>query len=644
MEFVATSLRLEAGDTVRIPPAGPEVTIEGMVRRPAIYELHGEKTLAEVLELAGGVLPSGTFRHVDVERLQAHENRTMLRLDIPETNNEASIRAALDNFQIQDGDKVKISPILPFPDKTVYLDGHVSRPGKFAYQDGMKVTDLIKSYKDLLPEPYQAHAEVIRLQSPDYAPEIISFNLGEAMSGNDQDITLKPFDTVRIFGRFDFEDQPIITVTGEVRDPGDHVTNGATTLRDAIYLAGGATSSALLTDAQVFRKTADGKIEVVSVDLAKALSGDPTQNILLGSKDRIFVQKNLSHTDPAMVTITGEVGRPGKYPLGADMTAATLVRLAGGLRRGAYAKDADLTRYEVEQGKKMVSEHIDVPIAEALANAPDADVRLRDGDVLAIRQLPGWKDLGSTIELTGEVVHPGTYGIQEGERLSSIIQRAGGFRSDAYPYGGVYQRIEIKQLEEKNRANLIQTVQSQAADVKLAAEHTGDDPLAKAAILQQYEATMQSLQNTAPTGRLVVHLSSNIKHWAGTPADIQVRMGDRLFIPKKPNIVLVDGAVYNPTGITYKPGRNAGWYLTQGGGPTSMADKKAMFVIRADGSVTGGKGGLFTGGLESAALQPGDMVVVPEKIYSQSHLWQNTVQAAQVMASVAIAVSYASNF
>ena len=209
--------RLQAGDTIQVPPLKGQVTIEGMVRRPAIYELNGEKGLAEVLELAGGVLPSGTLRHVDVERVESHEGRTMLRLDIPETNSDASVNKALETFVVQDGDKIKITPILPYADKTVYLDGHVSRPGKFAYTDGMKVTDLIKSYKDVLPEPSISHAEIIRLSQPDFAPEVLTFNLGDALAGKDQDLVLKPFDIVRVFGRFDFEDPPVITVTGEVQ-------------------------------------------------------------------------------------------------------------------------------------------------------------------------------------------------------------------------------------------------------------------------------------------------------------------------------------------------------------------------------------------------------------------------------------------
>jgi protein involved in polysaccharide export with SLBB domain len=636
--------RLQAGDTIQVPPLKGQVTIEGMVRRPAIYELNGEKGLAEVLELAGGVLPSGTLRHVDVERVESHEDRTMLRLDIPETDSDASVNKALEDFTVQDGDKIKITPILPYADKTVYLDGHVSRPGKFAYTDGMKVTDLIKSYKDVLPEPSITHAEIIRLSQPDFAPEVLTFNLGDALAGKDQDLVLKPFDIVRVFGRFDFEDPPVITVTGEVRDPGDHLTNGVAHLRDAVYLAGGTTRDALLTDAQVFRKTSDGKLEVINVNLGKALEGDAKDNIELEPKDRVFIHRDLNKLDPPTVAIEGEVARPGKYPLGNDMTAAGLVRLAGGFKRGAYTGEADLTRYEIEQGSKVVTDHVAVPIAKAMADEPDADVRLRDGDVLAIKQLTGWKDVGAMITVSGEVVHPGTYGIQEGERLSSIMQRAGGFRPDAYPYGAVFERQQIRDMEAKNRADLLDRVQSEGADIKSIPEQNQQDQLAKQAAVEQYQVTLQKLQNAPPQGRMVIHISSNLKHWMNTTSDVQVRSGDTIYVPKRPSVVLVDGAVYNPTGVTFKPGKSAGWYLSQAGGPTGTANKRGVFVIRADGSVAGGSSGLFGGGAESAAMQPGDMVVVPEKIFTISRAWQNTATAAQIVTAIAISASYAKSF
>ena len=629
---------LQSGDTILVPPVGREITVEGMVRRPGVYELAGEKDLSEVLELAGGVLPSGTLRHVDVERVQAHENRTMLRVDMSETNDGTNATAALDSFTVQDGDDIKISPILPFAEKTVYLDGHVFRPGKYAYRDGMKVTDLVRSYSDLLPEPYKQHAEIIRLNPPELRPEIIDFNLGDALAGKEQDLVLKPFDTLRIFGRFDFENLPIVTVTGEVRDPGDHVTNGATYLRDAIFLAGNTTPDAETDDVQVFRKTADGKLQVISANLSRALAGDAHENVLLQPQDRVFVHKNVQRLDPPTVEIAGEVARPGKYLLGADMTATQLVQLAGGVRRSAYLETAELTRYSVVQGKNVEGDHIPFRLGAALGGEADTDIRLHAGDVLTVKQMPGWKEIGATVTLDGAVVNPGTYGIQEGERLSDLIARAGGFRPDAYPYGAIFERAEIRELEERNRAQLIaQTKQ----------EGTGlagiDNPLDKEASLTQWRDTLQKLQTLPPVGRMVIHIS-NDKSWIHTQADVQLRKGDAIYVPKKPNFVMVQGAVYNQTAMAFRSGKSASWYLQQAGGATSAADKKNIFIVRANGTVAGGSKGLFSGGALDSAMQPGDMIVVPNKAIGGGFKWKETLQVAQLVSAVGIAVQVARGF
>jgi protein involved in polysaccharide export with SLBB domain len=631
--------RLESGDTILVPPVGQEVTIEGMVRRPGIYELASEKNLSKVLELAGGVLPSGTLRHVDVERVQAHENRTMLRVDMPESNNSASVTAVLDNFSVQDGDDIKISPILPFAEKTVYLDGHVFRPGKYAYRDGMTVGDLIRSYRDLLPEPYKQHAEIIRLGGPDLKPEIISFNLGEALAGKTDNLALKPFDTVRVFGRFDFEDAPLVTVTGEVRDPGDHITNGATYLRDAIFLAGNTTPDAETNDVQVFRKTRDGKLQVLSADLRKAIDGDSHENILLQPQDRVFVHKNVQRLDPATVEIAGDVARPGKYPLGTEMTATELVRLAGGVRRSAYVELAELTRYSIEQGNKVDTEHIPFRLGAALSGEADTDMRLHPGDVLTVKQTTGWKDIGATVTLDGAVVHPGTYGIREGERLSDLIARTGGFRAEAYPYGAIFERVEIRELEEKNRAQLI----SQAKQEGTGLGGALDDPLGKDASLLQWRDTVEKLETTPAVGRMVIHIS-NGKAWIHTAADVQLRNGDSIYIPKKPNFVMIQGAVYNQTAISFRPGKSASWYLHQAGGATSTGDKKNIFIVRANGTVAGGSKGLFSGGALDAPMQPGDMIVVPSKALGGGFKWRETLQVAQLVSAVGIAVQVARGF
>src|SRR5216683_5869383 len=160
--------RLENGDSLLVPPLGSVVKVDGMVRRPALYELHGEKTLEDTLDLAGGILPAAALRHIEVQRLVAHEKRTMLSVEIGETSDPDAIRSQLRNFSVQDADEIHIFPIAPYNSGSIYLEGHVLRPGRYSYKPEMKLTDLVSTYADLLPEPSTRYAEIIRLHAPDY--------------------------------------------------------------------------------------------------------------------------------------------------------------------------------------------------------------------------------------------------------------------------------------------------------------------------------------------------------------------------------------------------------------------------------------------------------------------------------------------
>lgn len=202
--------RLENGDSLRVPPLGPTVTVEGMVRRPATYELHGESSLNEVLELAGGILPAAALQHIEVQRMEAHTLRTMLSLDLGEAVDKDSLRAAFEKFHVQDDDVIHIFPIAPYNSEAVYLEGHVLRPGRYSYRPGMKLTDLVPTYNDLLPEPADQYAEIVRIASPDFHPIVKSFDLAEALKHPESAPTLEPLDTVRIFGRYDLEASPEI--------------------------------------------------------------------------------------------------------------------------------------------------------------------------------------------------------------------------------------------------------------------------------------------------------------------------------------------------------------------------------------------------------------------------------------------------
>ena len=536
-------VHIESGDSILVPPAGPQVTVAGKVRRPAIYELRREQTLDQVLDLAGGVPVSGELSRIKVERTVAHERKEMLSVNVGGAANTAAWQDAFSRFQVQDGDVITVAPILPYSNRTVYLQGHVFRPGKYPYKDGLKVTDLVGSFDDLLPEPAD-RAEIIRLHPPDFAPEVIPFNLRNVLAKTVPVPSLEPFDTVRIFGRYE--------------------------------------------------------------------------------------------TDAPKVSIYGEVLRPGEYPLAEKMTAADLLRLAGGFKRGAYRQTADLTSYSVIDGDHVDLEHREVNIERALAGEADTDVLLKPGDVLTIRQIGGWIDIGGAITVTGEVMHPGRYGIERGERLSSILKRAGGFSSEAYPYAAILDRAAVREAAAKSREEMVSRIQEQGV--------TGPR-VETIASQRERQQLVNRLKQIQPSGRMLIHISPQVAKWENTITDVEVRPGDSLYIPKKPNFVMIAGQVYNPAAITFSPGKHAGWYLKQAGGPTSLANKKDIFVVRANGTVVGrGSGEWWSGSVLSAVLQPGDTIFVPEKGAGSNAIFKNLSQSIQLLSGAAVAVSVIRTF
>jgi protein involved in polysaccharide export with SLBB domain len=339
------------------------------------------------------------------------------------------------------------------------------------------------------------------------------------------------------------------------------------------------------------------------------------------------------------VPLQGEVLLPGQYPLPEGLTAAQLVRMAGGFTRSALLESADLTSYDVVHGEKIVSRRSSLDIGRAVKDKDSAaDAQLKPGDILTIHQLSGWSDIGASVRVKGEVTYSGTYGIQDGERLSSVLKRAGGFRPGAYPSGAILLRNQVRELEEKSRTELIHQLETTPPSAMLSPSVTGQEGIGTLQlIIAQQKEVVQQLKTQPPTGRLVIKINSDIATWENTPADIELRSGDVLTIPKKPSFVLVTGQVYNSAALTFVPGKTAGWYLSHAGGPTNMANKKEIFVIRANGSVVGrDSAGWYANNVLEARMQPGDIVVVPQKIIGGSNVWRNMLATAQVAANIAI--------
>jgi protein involved in polysaccharide export with SLBB domain len=321
-----------------------------------------------------------------------------------------------------------------------------------------------------------------------------------------------------------------------------------------------------------------------------------------------------------------------------------LIAAAGGMRRTADKGSADLTSYAVGDAEHASTQSRRIELSAALAGDEHENAALREGDVLTVRQNPGWNDVAASATVKGEVQHPGSFGIRPGEKLSSLLARAGGFNPQAYPYGAVLMRNEVRDLEMKSYQELLQRMKLEQVHLRSLPENDTDQRNAKLTAIAQTETAMSQLQENQPVGRVVIHIQPEINRWRNTIADVPVRDGDVLLIPKQANYVAITGQVFNPTAISFRPGHSAGWYLSQAGGMTQLANKKAAFVIRADGSVIAAKNNhseYWSGDPLSAVLKPGDSIVVPERAPNiGGRNWSNIFQAAQVASSLAFAVAY----
>src|SRR5258708_18267768 len=196
------------------------------------------------------------------------------------------------------------------------------------------------------------------------------------------------------------------------------------------------------------------------------------------------------------------------------MRAEDLIRAAGGLNRSADTTAADLTRYAASGGS---SQHLQISLASLSNGNASEDLPLRSGDVLAIRQVPGWSDIGAAVKVNGEVMHPSTYGIRPGERLSSVLERAGGYTGQAYPYGAVLMRREVREMEARNQSELINRMKAERTQLNALPDGTTDEKNNKLNAIAQTDSTLTQLSTNPPIGRAVIHTHPAINPRTNTP-------------------------------------------------------------------------------------------------------------------------------
>ena len=390
---------LQAGDIIFVPVIGPIVGIAGNVKRPAIYELKGENNLQTLFDLAGGIIPTAYTQQIQVERIIKGE--TQVVVDIND-----KILTSTKGFVPQDGDLVKVFPIVDKDINAVYLIGNVKRPGKYELKPGMRIKDLIKDSSELLPETYFEYALIKRLHPPGLETFLVPINLAGVLLDHDaaNNVELAAQDYVYIFSRWFFQDKPLVTVEGEIRAGGKFDLALNMKIKDAILTAGDLTKDAYLPKGEIIRVNKKREYQTIYFNIAKAMAEHPEDNLPLQNEDRVIIHSIWEERWKEMVSIVGEVKNPSEVLLTESMKISDLVFKAKGLTRDSYQEEAELYRTDWRT-KEVTLQRLS--LKKALEGDPDHKIQLKELDRVVVHSI--WENIYKKIvSVEGDVKKPGT--------------------------------------------------------------------------------------------------------------------------------------------------------------------------------------------------------------------------------------------
>ena len=565
-------VRLQNNDMVFVQPRGKTVSINGEVLRSAIYELRENENLRKLIEFAGGIKSTAYTGRIQISRVKPFDQRKKFEYEkeILDVDLSEILRNPLADFALFDGDSITVYPISKKLINYVVIQGAVLRPGTYQYSQGKRISDLVNEAEGVLPEAYLGKADIFRTR-PDETYQYVSIDLAKALDGDPiNNIQLQPRDSVKIYSIYDLVEKREVSVLGYVKNPVTLPYADSLTLYDMVFRAGGLQDpifrgKAFILRGDIIRINPDGlTTRIIPFNLEQLLR-ERTVNINLEPGDKIIIYKaDVEKVLDKYVRIEGEVRKPGKFPLSTNMTPMDLILQAGGfteksLRSEVYVNRVRPSGYEGEQ----ISESFVIPLAPTFEKLVVNDYSeidtvglnsnkfiLQHKDIVVVRKNPNYEDQ-RLVYLSGEVNKPGTYVLEnKNESLYDLIHKAGGPTSEAFLFGTQYEREGRK---------------------------------------------------------LVVDLEA-LYYDNDMDENVFLKNGDRIFIPQKPNTVIVDGEVNNPGLYRFIEGLSVKDYIENAGGVTDSAN----YVIyrKANGESRRVNFGLFTSNPE---VYDGSVLIVTKE-------------------------------
>jgi len=546
-------VKLESGDVIFMPPAGPQAAVTGSVRNPAIYELRAGEPLAGLLANAGGVSSVAAEARISIERIKDHSGRNAMEV----AYDDAGLTTLL-----SDGDLVRVYSITAVYRKTVSLRGNIANQGRFAWHPGMHISDLIPDKESLIARNYWWKRAQLGLPAPEFEPA----------SGFDS-----------------------------LRQPAEN----------------------------------QGQTEYPLGQNENQQGQSGSQQDQSGSQQN----QNLSAEQ-----------RAGNSSLAAAQSSFTSRFLppAQHTEVKILAPEIDWDYAVIERLDMQTLKTVLLPFdlgKLVLHHDPSQDLELEAGDVVSIFSEADIRvpiaHQTKMVTLAGEFAHAGVYTVQPGESLRDLVERAGGLTSNAYLYGSEFTRESTRAVQQARIDEYVQNLGMEIQRGNLAmvssSVRSAQDLSSAASAQSSEQALLASLRQIRATGRVVLRFAPEAVAASSIPA-ITMEDGDRFVVPPVPATVNVVGAVYNQNSFLYAPGKNAGAFLQQAGGPNRNADWRHEFIIRADGEVVSRKVGksIWEGNeFNSLRINPGDTILVPEKSIRSSAL-RGVIDWSQIFSQFAL--------
>lgn len=599
---------LKSGDVVLVKPINKEIKLTGEVNYNALFELKNNENFKDLFNFAAGFNPKANKNAI---RLKRYENNSIEVYTLSKDE--------LYKYSPKNGDEIHVYPTSELSAKLVKIEGNVIAPSEKSIPSDNKLSTLLKN------ELKQFGQNGYFLNDTNYEFAVVKndnnlqgFNINNVLNKK-EDINLKIGDVITIFKNSKFKEKPYVYANGEVvnnekrkYDFSDGMT--ISNLFDMVDF-----NSEIIEKDSNIRKTLNvdkNKVQITRYENNNKstflVNTHTNNNFKLKKYDEIKFFDFSKVNDEMKVSIKGEVFIPGTYNINENTTINDIVNISGGLTKKALMARFEISRYYTEgfERKRKV-------LALDMTKALNLKIKIFEDDEITIFPIANWNEK-MYVELKGLVRYPGKYAIEQGEKLSSVILRAGGFLPNAFVEGGVFTREEIRLLQEKRLEESLDRLNDQIVKSSADAQGLGeekDDAIKKLKAVKQLEKQAKA---NRPIGRVSLNLYYDLNRFMNSTYDLVLKDKDTLYIPSINDTVSVVGEVLNQNTFVYDSELNTDDYLSKAGGITELAHEEYIYIVKANGETQKYESNYFWG--NDKKMFKGDTIVVPMQFDSMSDI------------------------